>query len=536
MKALRALPAGLLATASLSFIGVGDVFAQANVTGEWTKVQNLPISPVHNVYLPNGRIAMFGRNSTQTLWDPITQSADVLPSPGYDLFCAGHGLLADGRVLLAGGHIADFVGLAKASVYDPRTNSWTPAPDMNAGRWYPTVTMLPDGDALVVAGSMDTSMSMNTLPQVYQPATNSWRNLTSAQLAQPMYPMMFVAPDGRVIDVGPSTFTRSLDTSGTGNWSFVANRNGGWRDYGTAALYADGKILVAGGGDPPQASAEVIDLNSPSPAWRTVAPMSVARRHLNSTILPDGTVLVTGGTSGPGHNNPNTPVLSAELWNPATEAWTTLASGTVPRLYHSAALLLPDGRVAVMGGERGAASVVPDVEIFSPPYLFKGARPAMSGVPAQLAYGQRFTVQSAQAAGIGKVSLIRLSSVTHAFNMDQRLNVLPFTAGTGSLDITAPANANLAPPGMYMLFLVDTSGVPSVGSIVQVGGTGASQPVATGSATPGSGSCSYPAWVQGRPYAAGSIVSYSGSLYIAKFANPGYTPTISTYYWAPYAC
>ncbi|KQT14187.1 hypothetical protein ASG30_00960 [Ramlibacter sp. Leaf400] len=452
--------------------GGGDVFPQAGAaTGQWTRAQNLPISPVHNVYLPNGRVMLVGRVHNQALWDPVAQSFAALPSPGYDLFCAGHGLLPDGRVLFAGGHIADFVGLARASVYDPRSNSWTPAPDMNAGRWYPTVTTLPNGDALVVSGSMDTSMSMNTLPQVYQPATNSWRNLTSAQLSQPMYPMMFVAPDGRVVDVGPSTTTRTLDTRGTGSWSFVANRNHGFRDYGTAAMYAPGKILLVGGGDPPLASAEVIDLNEADPGWRTVPPMSAARRHHTSTLLPDGTVLVTGGTSGPGHNNPDAPVLSAELWDPATETWTTLASGSVPRLYHSAAMLLADGRVAVMGGERSASDVFPDAEFFSPPYLFKGPRPALGGVPAQVAYGQQVTVQSAQAATIAKVTLIRLSAVTHAFNMDQRINVLPFGAGAGTLAITLPSSANLAPPGFYMLFLVDANGVPSVGSVVQLGAT-----------------------------------------------------------------
>lgn len=449
-------------------IGTGVVFGQEAVTGQWTRVPNLPISPVHNVYLPNGRIMMMGRFFNQTLWDPATQSAGNLPNPGYDLFCAGHGYLPDGRVLVAGGHIADFVGLARASVYDPGTNSWNPAPDMNAGRWYPTVTTLPDGEVLVTSGSMDTSIGMNTLPQVYQPATNSWRNLTSAQLEQPMYPMMFVAPDGRVADVGPGTTTRLLDTRGTGNWSFVAERNHGFRDYGTAAMYAPGKILVVGGGDPPQDSAEVIDLNAAHPSWRTVAPMSVARRHHTGTLLPDGKVLVTGGTSGPGHNNPDAPTLSAELWDPLTESWTTLASGSVPRLYHSAALLMADGRVAVMGGERSADDVFPEVEIFSPPYLFKGPRPVMNGAPAQMAYGQQFRVQSAQAGAIGQVTLIRLSAVTHAFNMDQRLVELPFTPGAGVLDITAPANANLAPPGFYMLFLVDTNGVPSVGSVVQV--------------------------------------------------------------------
>ena len=177
-------------------------------------------------------------------------------------------------------------------------------------------------------------------------------------------------------------------------------------------------------------------------------------------------MLVTGGTSGPGHNNATTPVFAAELWNPATETWTTLASASVPRLYHSSAMLLPDGRVMTNGGDG-----ITDVEVFSPPYLFKGARPTMSGAPASIGWGQRFTVQSPDAANISKVTLIRLGSPTHAFDMNQRMNVLQFTRGAGTVDITTPANANLAPPGHYMLFIVNGNGVPSVGSIVQISGT-----------------------------------------------------------------
>ena len=251
----------------------------------------------------------------------------------------------------------------------------------------------------------------------------------------------------------------------------VAERKFGWRDYGTAAMYADGKILVAGGADPPTATAEVIDLNAATPSWRSVASMSIPRRHLNSTLLPDGTVLVTGGTYGPGHNNAGTPVFAAELWNPATETWTTLASASVPRLYHSSAMLLPDGRVMTNGGERNISDRMAEVEVFSPPYLFKGARPTMSGAPASIGWGQRFTVQSPDAANISKVTLIRLGSPTHAFDMNQRLNVLQFTRGAGTVDITTPANANLAPPGHYMLFIVNGNGVPSVGSIVQISGS-----------------------------------------------------------------
>ena len=166
----------------------------------------------------------------------------------------------------------------------------------------------------------------------------------------------------------------------------------------------------------------------------------------NTTLLPDGTVLVTGGTSGPGFDNRDTPVYAAELWDPVTETLTTLASASIPRGYHSSTVLLPDGRVLSNGSDDRR-----EVEIFSPPYLLKGTtRPSMTGVPASIGYGQRFAVQGAQAKGVAKVTLIRLASVTHAFNMDQRLNTLQFTSGTAknSIDLTAPANPNLAPPGI----------------------------------------------------------------------------------------
>lgn len=494
--------------------------AQASSTGQWTKLINLPAIPVHDQLLPNGKVMMWGRVATGDLmtWDPATQAVATIPGTAYDLFCAGHSFLSDGRLLVPGGHIVDFVGLAKASVYDPATNTWTRAPDMNAGRWYPTVTPLANGDALVVAGQIDTTVGMNTLPQVYQAATNTWRDLTGAQLDQPTYPMMFLAPNGKVIDVAPTRFTRYLDTTGTGAWIWVGTRIGVWRDYGSAVLYGDGKILVAGGGDPPTATAEVINLNVATPAWRAVASMSVARRHLNLTLLPDGTVLATGGTSGAGHNNPTAPVFAAQLWNPATEAWTTLASATVPRLYHSSALLLPDGRVLTTGGDGYT-----DVEVFSPPYLFKGARPAISAAPASIGYGQQFTVASPEASGIAKVTMIRIASVTHAFDQSQRINLLPFTVGTGALNVTAPANGNLAPPGHYMLFIVNGNGVPSVGSIVQVG---AGAPVPPGPAlssiAPSSATVGGPAFtltVNGSNFVSGATVRWNGAARSTTFVS-----------------
>ena len=248
---------------------------------------------------------MWGRPGNQGyLWDPATQSTHRDDDAGYDMFCAGHALLADGRMLVAGGHILDNVGLANASVYDPATNAWLRAPDMNAGRWYPTVTTLPNGDALVISGSIDTTVGVNPLPQVYQAATNTWRDLTNAQMDVPMYPRMFVAPNGKLVMVGPSEDTRWLDIAGTGSWIWIGCGKFGYRDAEFSCHVRQWKNTGDGGEvTPPGPMAEVIDLNAPTPVWRTVASMSIARRHHNSTLLPDGTVLVTGGTSGPGWNN-----------------------------------------------------------------------------------------------------------------------------------------------------------------------------------------------------------------------------------------
>jgi galactose oxidase-like protein/Kelch motif protein len=467
--------------------------AMAQGAGQWTSMPPLPFFPTAMHVLPNGKVMFYGGDVQGTppgapaksimSWDPASGQTRALAPPGYDLFCAGHSYLANGKLLLTGGHILNFVGLANASLYDPFADRWTAVPKMNAGRWYPTNTTLANGDVLVLSGQIDTSRGVDALPQIFTAATNTWRNLTSAQLALDLYPRMHLAPNGKVFNSGPSGATRYLDTSGTGRWTFVATRHAGTRDYGSAVMYDPGKILFVGGGDPPTSAAEVIDLTAAAPAWRAVASMSRARRHLNATLLPDGKVLVTGGTSGAGFNNKNSPVFLAEMWDPLTERWTPLASQRVGRFYHSVALLLPDGRVMSAGGNGH-----PEVEVFSPPYLSAGERPTISGAPASVAYGQTFAVQTPDAASISRVTWIRLPSVTHAFDQNQRINRLAFTAAAGGLAVTAPSNANLAPPGHYMLFLLNSRGVPSIARIVHLGGGGATPPPPAPPPPPSTGS------------------------------------------------
>ncbi len=444
-------------------------------TGEWSSVKQSPHSAIHTHLLPTGKVFFYPSGDYPTLWNPITDATTPAQNAGYNIFCTGHSFMPDGRLFLAGGHVQDYWGLPRASAYDPFGNSWATLPNMNAGRWYPTAIALADGDMLVIAGQIDNATGMNPLPQVWERAKNRWRNLTGAQLILPFYPYMFVAPNGRVFCAGPERITRYLNTSGNGSWSLVAYSNFGGRNWGTAVMYEPGKVLIVGGTPtgfydgppaPPTASAEVINLNAATPAWQYVAQMSVPRKHHNATLLPDGKVLVTGGSSGDEHTNQNSlnPAYAAEAWDPATNTWTTLASNSVYRGYHSTALLLPDGRVLTAGGDWGGASY----EVFSPPYLFKGSRPTITSAPTSVGYGKQFSVQTPDAASITKMAWLRLSSVTHSFNMGQRINFLTFSRTTGSLNVTTPANRNLCPPGNYMLFILNDKGVPSEARIIRI--------------------------------------------------------------------
>ena len=417
------------------------------------------------------------------IWNPVTGSTREVDNTRTDVFCSGHSFLPDGRLLVTGGHIADGKGRRDVNIFDPFRKTWSRAKDMNAGRWYPTNTTLANGDVLVVAGT-DENGNNNTLPQVWSTAKGgSWRSLTSATRGQPYYPFMFLAPDGRVFYAGPEARSAFLSTAGSGAWTegpWTVNKI--YRDYGSAVMYAPGKILMVGGGGAdgsstsrPTNTAEIIDLSG-SATWQPTGSMSIGRRQHNATVLADGKVLVTGGTSGPGFNNESTPVTLAELWDPATNQFTKLTNEIRSRLYHSTALLLPDGRVLSAGGGRCGGCLVQnaDAQVFSPPYLFNGdgslaARPVINSAPTKLGYGTSFTLGVANPAAIARISLVRIASVTHAFNQNQRF--VPITAfqvqGSG-LSVTAPGDRNIAPPGHYMLFVLNAQGVPSEAKIVQL--------------------------------------------------------------------
>jgi hypothetical protein len=345
-------------------------------------------------------------------------------------------------------------------------------------RWYPTTTTLADGRVLVTAGEINCDGCVAAIPEIYTPQTNVWTQLPGASLDLPYYPHVFVLPDGRVLAAATAEdiiVSRVLDV-GTQTWSAVDSNP---VDGGSSAMYLPGKVMKSGTSTDPDMptfpsakTTYVLDMSQPSPTWRETGAMAFPRAYHTLTLLPDGTVLATGGGETTDAVGVSGAVSHAELWSPVTETWTTMASMQKPRLYHSTALLLPDGRVLAAGGGRFSDLNEPtdqlSSETYSPPYLFKGTRPTISSAPSTGTYGATITIQTPDAARIAAVSLIRLGSVTHAFDQNQRFLQLSFTALSGALNVQMPATGNLAPPGYYMLFILDTTGVPSVASILKL--------------------------------------------------------------------
>ena len=448
--------------------------------GQWEGPYAWPLVAIHTLVLPSGQVLVFdgppaNGGATAQIWDPASGTFTPVPNTFTNLFGSGHSALADGRLLFAGGTASPGVGLPYANIFDPMMQHWTLAAPMAFARWYPTVTTLPDGRLLVTSGSTTCETCLAPTPETYDPLTDTWTQMTGATLSLPLYPMMFVLPDGRVLAAGSvlqSIVSQVLNLSSQ-TWTPVGSTA---VDGGSAVMYAPGKIMKSGtaavvgvSSGPAAATTYVIDMTQPSPAWQATAPMAFPRAYHNLTMLPDGSVLATGGGTTTDGTNTTNAVLPAEIWSPVTQTWTTIASMQTPRLAHSTAVLLPDGRVLVSGGGRLGPQPQLSAELLSPPYLFKGTRPTISTIPAAGIYGRTIAIGTPNAAGIGSVALVGLGAATQGFNAGQRYVSLAFTPGAGTLTVQMPANSNLAPPGYYMLFIVDTNGVPSVADTILIG-------------------------------------------------------------------
>ncbi len=497
--------------------------------GQW---QVLPfhsgVLAVHAALLPQGKVLFFaGSGSSATrfaapdfgsmadgiymsvVWDPNAPPGNnffhpqTLFAPNnrpFDFFCGADTFLGDGRLLSAGGtgHYNPFAGRNDATIFDPTTEQWTFVGSMAHGRWYPSLIPLGDGRALIATGLTEdlTDPHNNTL-EIYDPTANNWQMLQfdGGFPGLPLYAHLFLMADGRVVfDGGRMDDNLQVDpciidlTHNPVHLTPVPGmEGGGMRNQSASVLLPpaqDQKVMIMGGGPagkPNKTDAidnvDIVDLTDPNPHFVPASPLNFPRIHLNSVLLPDHTVFVSGGSL----KQEDAPMarLQGEIYNPATDTWTPAATATVPRLYHSTAVLLPDATVVTAGSNPdGGSHVIWDddpneemrLEVFSPPYLFMGPRPVISSAPAQCNYGQSIQIKSPQSANIRWASLMRNCVTTHSYDGSQRLVDLEVTSlANGIVAATVPQNPNLAPPGWYMLFLVDNNGVPSVASWIRLG-------------------------------------------------------------------
>ena len=474
--------------ALLSLARVPSAAAQASVQGQWQTLPNLmPINPVHAALLHNGQVLIVsgsGNLPTNTnlqaaIFDPVTGTVTTQPV-NWDMFCNGMVVLSDGRAFVNGGTLQydPFHGQLRSSVYDPATGQFTDVQNMAHGRWYPTVTNLADGTLMTFSG-LDETGSTNSTVEIYT-VGSGWSPVYGSPFTPPLYPRMHLLPSGKVFYSGSTTSSRYFDPSAH-TWSgVVATTNySGTRTYGTSVLLplTPGNnykpvVMIMGGGNPSTNTTELIDLSAVTPKWMYGPNMSQPRIEMNATILPNGKVIALGGSLN--DEDTTTASLNADLYDPASNTFSSAGQNAYARLYHSNSLLLPDATVLFIGGNPARGTYEEHMEIYSPAYLFNpngspATRPAITGVPSTgIGYGSNFQVQTPDAATITSVVLMRPGAPTHAFDMEQRLVGLSFTAGSGVLNVTAPPNNNIAPPGYYLVFLLNAAGVPSVGQFVQL--------------------------------------------------------------------
>ncbi|MGW5176385.1 galactose oxidase-like domain-containing protein [Streptomyces sp. NPDC004082] len=497
-------------------IGTADECAN----GKWTVLPTRnPVRSMHSVVLNNGKVLLIAGSGnseemfaagtfTSAVYDPVRGTYKQIPTP-KDMFCAGHVQLSDGRVLVmsgnkafpvAGGH--GYEGYKDSYVFDPVTETYGKTNDMNDGHWYPSATVLGNGDVISFGGLREDSTGSVTA-ELWSDTEQRWQPLWKVNQTWSywgLYPSMILMQDGRLFYSGSHVFGNGTPGTGSAIYDYDANtttavpglRNKDQRDQSASVLLPpaqDQRVLTLGGGNidsNPEANGltDLIDLKSPSPSYVAGPPVpqgevdlgngkvaqtgGQGKMYVSAVLLPDGKVLETGGAL---HNRAN-PVYESSLFDPATSTFDPVAPDPEERGYHSSAFLLPDGRVMTTGDNPGNGTWNHDVSVYTPPYLLKGPRPAITSViDTEWVYGdtQRITVDRP----VAKAELIRPAAVTHSSDPNQRFVDLPLSVDGNNVDLNVTSNPNLAPPGWYMLFAVDANGVPSVAEWVHLQGPSA---------------------------------------------------------------
>ena len=465
--------------------------------GSWGEVKDWPLVAVSMANLPDGRLLAYSGSERRTwptteqtysvIWDPKTDAFTERLHTGHNMFCGTLSMMEDGGVLVAGGRNGR--NSPWTTVFDHTDNDWKPLENMaSGGRWYPTTLALGNGTIFSAMGSATNVRN----PDVWS-AESGWRvlngidflSLRSRRTRQNWFPLLSQAPNGDIFHFWDPIETHYISTDGNGS-SLSAHSLHDSTEHagGVQVMYDEGKLLNSGSNDGTwragtdiTKSAFTIDLNGGTPVISSTQPMIHQRKYHNFVLLPTGEVMAIGGNTTGDKFRDNGSVLEAEIWNPDTGQWRLTAPMSVPRDYHSTALLLTDGRVITAGGGYAAGDTHSpgthqDAQLYYPSYLYNESgelaqRPVITTATDSVTHGGSFLVTSA--SNIEKFTLIRLAAVTHSVNTDQRFLEPAFISlGNGSYQVTMHENENVATSGYWMLFGLDSNGVPSEAQIIQV--------------------------------------------------------------------
>lgn len=373
----------------------------------------------------------------------------------------------------------------KSYLFDPATESYEKVSNLTLARWYPTLVGLKDGKVLAVSGLDKFGQIIPGKNEIYDPATRTWQADRQLTRKFPTFPSLFLLPSGNLFfSGGNSGFGPATEDRTPGIWNLSDNSfkvvpgirdPGDLETAGTVLLppaQAQRYMVIGGGGVGTKrtttARIDIADLSEPSPHFAPATSMPQPTRYPEAVIAPDGKVIIAGGARYY-RGEKGSDLFECHVYDPATNKLTALASPTVGRDYHSEALLLPDGRIITLGSNPlygNKAGTAPGyfqkaIEIYSPPYLYHGERPRITGGPGELARGQSGSFTVTHPERVKTVNLLRPSAVTHVTDVEQRSIALSFTREGGSIRVTVPEGSGLVRSGWYMLFANDANGTPS---------------------------------------------------------------------------
>ena len=458
----------------------------------FTSAADVEVPPAHKMTEPGGRTVVHG--SSVTVWvEAAAEGAEsvITEFAQYRIDGASNNLYGTAEKLTL--EKQEYQGARFSYEFDPQTERYQRVDDMDRARWYPTLVSLADGNVLALSGLDEFGRILNGENELYRRDTRQWAEAPELRRYFPTYPAIFLMADGRLFYSGSNAGYGPAGGDGRlpGVWDLRDNsfwQVGGLREMDMTETSAsvllppaqDQRVMLLGGGgvgESPESTArtDIVDLRKPDPFFTPGADLAEPTRYVNVVILPDDTVLATGGSRdyrGKGVSDH----LIAQIYNPTDNSFRVAASPRVGRNYHSEALLLPDGRVVTLGSDplyADAANSTPGtfeqrIEIYSPPYLYRDSRPVLTDGPGVLEQGGTAEFRTPDPDSLATARLIRPSAVTHATDVEQRSVALALTRRDGAVLLTVPAETGLVPSGWYMLFVTDRLGTPSVARWIQV--------------------------------------------------------------------